>query len=253
MFANILTDVRFAFRQMWKAPGFTLVAVLTLAFGIGATSAIFSVVNGVLLRPLPYPEPASLVRVFEVVPQYGRFSVAPANFLDWRTQATAFERIAAYSTGAATLVGADGPERIPMASVSWDLFELLGVTPVLGRGFRQEEDVADANNVVVLSHGLWQRRFGGDPAVLGRSVAMSGTPVTVVGVMPAGFRLPNDEAEFWRPLGLPASATRGGHFLGVIARVKDGVTVDQAGAEMQGVANASRRRIPKPSATRPRK
>jgi putative ABC transport system permease protein len=233
----MLSDMRYGLRQMLKAPGFTIVAILTLAFGIGATSAIFSVINGVMLRPLPFPEPDTLVRVFEIVPQYGRFSVAPANFFDWRQQNGVFERIAAYTGGTDTFTGNEGPERITMTAVSWDLFELLRVAPTLGRGFRQEEDQPNQNTSIVLSHGMWQRRFGGDPNVLGRSVVLGGTPVTIVGVMPEGFYFPTRDTEFWRPVALnPAKASRGGHFLGVIARLKPGVSVPQAGAEMKAIA-----------------
>jgi putative ABC transport system permease protein len=246
MLANLLTDTRYATRQMLKTPGFTLVAVLTLAFGIGATTAIFSVVNGVLLRPLPYPQSETLVRVFEVVPRYGRFSVSPANFLDWRQRQTVFERIAAYAAGGSdTFMGFDGPERVPRALVSWDLFDLLRVTPALGRGFRADEDQPNQNNVIVLSHVMWQNRFGGDPNVLGRSVQLSGTPATVVGVMPAGFYFPTRDAEFWRPIAFnPATAPRGAHFIGVIARLKPDVSLQQAGAEMQAIAGQLAQQYP---------
>jgi len=125
MFGDFLHDMRYAVRQLIKTPAFTLVAVLTLGLGIGATSAIFSVVNAVLLRPLPYPEAERLVRVHEIVPQYGLFSVAPATFLDWRQQNSVFEHTAAYNAGSTTIAGTEGPERVPSASVSWDLFELL--------------------------------------------------------------------------------------------------------------------------------
>jgi putative ABC transport system permease protein len=231
------TDARYAVRQLRKSPGFTVVAVLTLAFGIGATSAIFSVINAVMLRPLPYPDADRLVSVFEIVPQYGRFSVAPANFLDWRQQNSVFEHISAYANGSDTYVAADGPDRIVMSSVSWDLFEALGVAPALGRGFRVEEDAPKQNAVIVISDGMWRRRFGADPEILGRSLTLSGAPVTVVGVMPPGFYFPSREVEFWRPIALnPANATRGGHFLGVVARVKPGISSGQANAEMRTIA-----------------
>ena len=235
MFADLLTDIRYGIRQMLKAPGFTIVAILTLAFGIGATSAIFSVVNGVVLRPLPYPEPERLVRVFEVVPHYGRFAVAPATFLDWRKQNDVFERLATYNNGTETFTGSEGPERITMTLVSWDIFDLLKISPALGRTFRQEEDLPKQNNAIVLSHGMWQRRFGGDPTVLGRAISLSGVPVTIVGVMPQGFYFPNRETEFWRPIGLldPSKAARGAHFLSAIARLKNGVSVQQASAAMK--------------------
>jgi putative ABC transport system permease protein len=245
---DVLRDVRYAVRQLARTPGFTLVAILTVGLGTGASSAIFSVVNGVLLRPLPYQNPDTLVRVHEIVPQYGRFSVAPASFLDWRQQNTVFERIAAFTSSTATFTDASGPERITGAVVSADLFELLGVTPSLGRSFRADEDAPGKDTVIVLSHGMWQRRFGGDPAVLGRSVTLSGTPVTIVGVMPAGFYFPRD-AEFWRPIALnPAKATRGGHFLGAIARTKPGVSLQQAGAEMKTIAERLAQQYPDSSA-----
>jgi putative ABC transport system permease protein len=249
MLAHVLTDMRYAVRQMAKTPGFTVVAVATLALGIGATSAIFSVVNGVVLRPLPYRDATSLVRVFEIVPQYGRFSVAPATFLDWRQQATAFERIGAYAPGTETYVTHDGPERVPMASVSWDMFELLGVAPALGRGFRQEEDRPQANGVIVLSHAAWQRRFGGDASVLGRTITLGGLPTAIVGIMPPGFYFPNRETEFWRPIALnPANASRGGHYLSVIARLDAGVTNEQATTEIRAVAERLAQQYPQSSA-----
>jgi putative ABC transport system permease protein len=249
MLAHLLTDMRFGIRQLLKTPGFTVVAILTLAFGVGATTAIFSVVNGVLLRPLPYPEPERLVQVLEIVPQYGRFAVAPANFLDWRQQNTVFERISAYAGGNDTYIGPEGPERVPMTSVSHDIFELLHVSPILGRSFRAEEDAPQQDNVIVISHGMWQRRFGGDPAVLGRSISLSGAPVTIVGVMPAGFFYPNRQTEFWRPIAFnPATASRGGHYIGVIARMKDGVSLEQARAEMKTIAERLAVQYPKNSA-----
>ena len=249
MLADLLTDMRYGVRQLLKTPGFTTVAVLTLAFGVGATTAIFSVVNGVLLRPLPYPDPERLVRVLEVVPQYGQFAVAPANFLDWRQQNTVFERMAAYVGGTDTFTGGEGPERLPMTSVSWDIFELLGVAPAMGRSFRAEEDLPGRNNVVVISHGMWQRRFGADPSILGRSISLSGTPVTIVGVMPPDFDFPSRQTEYWRPIAFnPSNATRGGHFIAVIARLKPGVSVQQAGAEMKTIAERLAVQYPQNSA-----
>lgn len=249
MFAHVLRDLRFGVRQLIKAPAFSLVAILTLALGIGASSAIFSVVNGVLLRPLPFPEPDSLVRVHEVVPQYGRFSVAPANFFDWRTQNTVFERIAAYSGASATFAWPDGPERVQGATVSWDLFELLRVPPALGSGFTADQDRPGSNNVIVLSHALWQRRFNSDPGVVGRAVTVNGDSLTILGVMPSDFYYPARTTEFWRPIAInPTNATRGGHFLGVVARVKSGTSVEQAGTEMKMIAERLAQQYPANSA-----
>jgi putative ABC transport system permease protein len=249
MIADVLRDVRYAVRQLIATPGFTIVAVLTLALGIGATSAIFSVVHGVLLRPLPYQDPDRLVRVHEIVPQYGRFSVAPATFLDWRQQTGAFARLAAYTGGSATFVQNDNPERVPNAVASWDLFELLGIKPSLGRGFRADEDAPGKNTVIVISYGMWQRRFGADPNVLGRSVTVNGVPVTVVGVMPPEFYFPTRETEFWQPIALnAANASRGGHFLGVVARLKPQVTLAQATAEIKEISERLARQYPDASA-----
>lgn len=249
MFAYVLRDVRFALRQLVKSPGFSVVAILTLALGIGSSVAIFSVVNGVLLRPLPYPDPGALVRVYEIVPDYGRFSVAPANFLDWRQQTTSFERIAAYGGTNGTLVWRDGPERLLGTDVSWDLFELLRVAPAAGAGFTADQDRPGSNNVIVISHGLWLRRFGADPAVVGRTVTMSGTPVTILGVMPADFYFPARTTEFWRPIAInPANPPRGAHFIGVVARLKPGLTIERAGAEMKSIAERLALQFPDSSA-----
>ncbi|HTL44887.1 MAG TPA: ABC transporter permease [Vicinamibacterales bacterium] len=249
MSAHLVRDIRYAVRQLVKAPAFTIVAVATLALGIGATTAIFSVVNGVLLQPLPYPQPDKLVRVHEVVPQYGLFSVAPANFLDWRQQNQVFERIAAYSPTSATLLRDSGPERIQGMLVSWDLFQTLGAAPALGSSFSADQDTPGANDVVVISDAMWRQEFGGDRGIVGRAVNLNGTPVTVVGVMPPGFYFPNRTAQFWRPIALnPANASRGGHFLGVVARMKPGIDVHRAEAEMQGIAERLAREYPDNSA-----
>lgn len=247
--AGLIRDAHHAVRQLARNPGFTAVAVLTLALGIGAATAIFSVVNGVLLRPLPYGNPDRLVRVHELVPQYGRFSVSPAAFLDWRRDNRVFTGMAAFVAGSGTFTGGAGPERVAGASVSWDLFDLLEVTPVVGRGFREDEDAPGRNNVIVLSHGFWQRRFGGDPAVLGTVTTLGGTPVSIIGVMPAGFYFPTRDTEFWRPVALnPASATRGGHYLYVVARLLPGVPLERAGAEMETIAERLAQEYPESSA-----
>jgi putative ABC transport system permease protein len=237
MLTELLYDTRYAVRQFAKSPAFTVIAILTLALGIGANTAIFSVVNGVLLQPLPYPEPDRLVLVHEVVPQYGEFAVAPASFLDWRRENTSFERMAAFTATSGTLVEGDTPERLMGAAVSWDLFDLLRVRPALGRSFVQEEDAPQKNRVVVLSHGMWQRRYGGDGRILERAVRLSGVPYAVVGVMPPGFAFPGREVEYWVPIALDtAKPTRGGHFLDVVARLKEGTTREQADVEMKTIA-----------------
>ena len=247
--SNVLRDGRFAIRQLLKTPGFSIVAILTLALGIGATTAIFSVINGVLLRPLPYPDPERLVVINEIVPQYGRFSVAPANVIDWRQQATSFERLAAFWARSGTLLQGESAEHVRSAAVSWDIFELLGVPPAFGRGFAAAEDAPGNDNVIVISDGMWERRFGRDPSILGRAVTLDGKPATVIGVMPRGFYFPSRDVEYWFPLAIdPAKATRGGHYLGVIARMKRGVTLAQAGAEMKTIAERLAQQYPQNSA-----
>ena len=232
--ADILRDARHGIRQLIRTPAFTAVAILTLAVGIGATTAIFSVVNGVLLRPLPYPEPERLVRVHEVIPQFGTFAVAPATFFDWQRDNASFATIAAYTTGSATIPASDGAERVPSLLASAALFDVLGVQPALGRAFSKEEDAPGRGGVAVISHGMWQRRFAGAADVLGRTLTINGRPTQIVGVMPADFYFPVRTVDLWMPVALnPANASRGAHFLGVVARMKPDVTLEQARAEMK--------------------
>jgi putative ABC transport system permease protein len=248
MLADMLRDARYGVRQLTKSPGFAAVAILTLALGIGATSAMFSVINGVLLRPLPFPDADALVRVNEVVPQYGRLSVAPATFLDWRAQNTSFERIVALQSGSATFTGANGAERLTNALVSWDFFDMARVPPMLGRTFREDEDVPGRNDVLILSHAMWQQRFGGDRTVIGRAITLNGTPATIVGVMPPEFQFPRD-AEYWTPIALDRTKpSRGAHFLAVIARLKSGVPVAQAATEMKMISERLASQYPKEGA-----
>jgi len=193
-FAEILwQDVRYGVRMLLKHPGFTFIAVLTLALGIGVNTALFSVVNAVLLRPLPYAEPERLVQIYEANAQQGfdRFAFSLANFIDHRDQQTGFEQMAAYNRWNANLTGAGEPERVQVAIVSASFLPLLRVQPLLGRGFMPEEETPGKDNVAVLSYGLWQRRFGADPGILNQSVTLSGHVCTVVGVLPADFQFPN--------------------------------------------------------------
>jgi putative ABC transport system permease protein len=248
MIGHVVRDVRFALRQIAAAPGFAAVAILTIALGIAAATAMFSVVNGVLLRPLPYAAPDRLVRVREIVPAYGPFSVAPANFLDWRDQAHPFRSIAAFTPTSATFMGADGPERLQGLLASADLFPTLGVRPLLGAVFTQAHERPGAA-VIVLGTKLWQERFGGDPAIVGRSITVNGAPTTVIGVMPPDFYFPSRAAEFWQPLALnPARAPRGAHFLGVVARLADGVDLARANEDMRVVAGRLAARYPEANA-----
>jgi predicted permease len=233
-------DVHFGVRMLMKNPGFTIVAVIALALGIGANSAIFSVVNTVLLRPLPYKDPDRLVMVWEDATKQGfpRDTPAPANYIDWRDQNQVFEGMAAIADMSFNLTGVGEPERIEGRRVSANLFTLLGVEPQLGRAFLPEEDQPGANRVVIMSHGLWQRRFGSDVTIIGKPLNLNGESYTVVGVMPPQFQFPSRTDELWTPIAFPAqeAANRGGHYLKVVARIKPGVTLQQAQTEMNAIA-----------------
>ena len=248
MFGDLWQDLRYGLRTLRKSPGFTVVAVLALALGIGADSAIFSVVNTVLLRPLPYQDPDRLVMVWEDATKagYPRNTPAPANYIDWREQNQVFEGMAAIANISFNLTGDGEPERIDGRRVSASLFPLLGVEPHLGRVFLPEEDQPGANRAVIMSYGLWQRRFGSDPDITGKQLTLNGESFTVVGVMPPHFQFPSREDELWIPIafGPNESATRGGHYLEVIARLKHGVTLQQAQAEMNTIAARLQQQYP---------
>jgi len=218
------------------------VAVLSLALGMGAISTIFSFVNGIMLRPLPYPESERLVLVDETAFKRGSpsMNVSYPNFLDWREQNHSFEDIGCYSTGGFIIgpgSGGNEPEQLKGAFVTQGLFEILGVAPILGRTFSADEDQPDHDLVVILSHGLWQRRFGSDPNILGQTLLLNNRPRVVIGVMPKGFQFP-EVAEAWGPLALNTKLwTRTDHGLLSIARLKQGVTLEQAQAEMIQIAS----------------
>jgi putative ABC transport system permease protein len=238
---TLIADVRFGLRLLLQKPGITLVAVLTLALGIGANTAIFSVVNGVLLRPLPYDEPQDLVMVWQ---DHSRIQGSPTewasfeNFTDWREQNEVFEGVFAFASYAGTLRMGE-PEQIQGASVSHDALSILGITPLLGRGFRPEEDSPAAELVVLLSHSLWQRRFGGGSGAVGERVILGETPATIVGVLPpdTGFPLISD-AEIFLPLRIDRSSScgRGCVNLRVAARLRPGVALERADADMEAIA-----------------
>jgi putative ABC transport system permease protein len=235
-------DLRYGARMLFKTPGFTLIAVLTLALGIGANTAIFSVVNRVLLFRLPYKDAGRLVMVWGSNPQQGADIdlVSPADLADWRTQNTVFEDLAATNDAPYNLTGMGEPESLIGYSLAANFFQVAGVQPALGRAFTPEEDRAGAPGVVVLSHRLWRRRFGSDLNALGRSVTLNGAPYTVIGVMPAGFQHPQ-RAELWTPLRLNSldanqANDRSFRFLRVVGRLKPGVTIEQAQGEMSRVA-----------------
>jgi len=235
---EILRDARYGLRGLWRNPGFTLVAVLSLALGIGANAAIFSLVDAVLLRPLPFADPERLVMVWEEASFAGfpRNTPAPANYADWKAQNGVFEGMAALGDGSFNLTGDGEPEKVSAKSVTADFFPLLGVKPALGRAFLPEEDRPGANKVAILSHGLWQRRYGGESGIVGRDILLNGEKHTVIGVMPAGFQFLERYINLWVPLALGEEiANRGGHYLTVVARMKPGVTVAQANADIQTI------------------
>lgn len=239
-------DLRYGIRMLVKNPGFTLVATLTLALGIGANSAIFSVVDAVLLRPLKFKAPEQLVRIWETLPQGGTGTASPPNLKDWREQNDVLAGIAAFSTPNFNLQSQDSPERVPGAAVTPEFFDVMGAPPQIGRGFRAGEDQLGNHRVVVLSHELWRRNFGADPQIVGRSIPVNGESFTVVGVMAPGFRYPSRLTELWTPLALtPARmASRGSHFLNVIARLKPGVTLEQAQQQMSLIARRIEQQYP---------
>ena len=247
---GLIQDVRYALRQLRKSPGFTAVAVITLALGIGANTAIFSVVNGVLLRPLEFPHPDQLVRVWHVPPPASfpgmtTFSVSAANYLDWKRQNHVFDAMAIYSYHGFTLTGGDKPEQVDACAATSGFFSTLGVQPMLGRVFLPEEDQPGHSNVVVLSHRLWQEHFGSNPDIVGHDIQMDGQSYLVAGVMPANFQFP-DFAQMWTPMAWTdkEKAVRGEHHSVVVARLKPGIDLKQAQAEMNTISSRLAQQYP---------
>jgi len=241
-------DIRFALRMLRKNPGFIAVVVLTLALGIGANTAVFSVVDAVLLRPLPFADPDRLMMVWEDASFMGfpQNTPAPANFVDWKKQNHVFADMAALADRTVNLTGDGEPEMQEGEAATWNVFSLLGVRPALGRTFLPEEDRPDGPKVVLLGHGLWKRRFGAGPDVVGREILINGEKHTVVGVMPPGFHFPFPYTDIWVPLGFGEKrwSERGAHFLIVVARLKPGVSLEQARADMDLVGQRLARDFP---------
>jgi putative ABC transport system permease protein len=240
---TILQDVRYALRQLRKGPGFAAVIVITLALGIGANTAIFSVVNAVLLRPLDFKDANRLMRVWHVPPAESfpgmtTFSVSAANYLDWEKQNHVFDNMAIYSYHGFTVTGGNEPEQVDASGVSSGFFATLGIQPMLGRVLSQEEDQPGPSHVVVLSYRLWKEHFGANPDVVGHNINLDGEGYLVAGVMPANFRFP-DFAQMWTPMAWTDKerAVRGEHHSMVIARLKPGVELKQAQAEMNTISD----------------
>ncbi|HKG96141.1 MAG TPA: ABC transporter permease [Gemmatimonadaceae bacterium] len=245
----LLRDLKHAFRSLSRAPGFAAAAVVTLALGIGANTAIYSVVDAVLLKPLPYADPGRLVMVYErnLDRQNDRNVVSPGNFLDWRAQSRVFEDMAGYLIWRTNLTGLGEPEEVPIQLTTASFFPVLGVKPAIGRAYTAQEDAPGGENVVVLGHGFWQRHFAGDPGVLGKKITLGGRPATVIGVMPAGFTFGRSTAELWAPFGLDPSLDYRkitGRYMEVVARLKPGVTPGQAHAEMKALAARLEQQFP---------
>jgi putative ABC transport system permease protein len=233
---NFFKDIRYAIRGLRKKPGFTLVAVVTLALGIGANTAIFSVVNAVLLKPLPFKDPDRLAIVREDATFAGipRNTPAPANFVDWKTQNRSCEDMAATASASFNLTGDGEPERIAAQSVSANFFPLLGVQPLLGRSFLPNEEQPGSNKVALLSYPLWQTRYGGKRDIVNRDIQLNGEKYTVIGVLPAGFQFVESYVRLWVPLALDQEelANRGAHYLTVVARLNSDVNMSQAQSDM---------------------
>jgi putative ABC transport system permease protein len=249
-------DLLFAFRTMRKSPGFTAVAVLTLALGIGANTAIFSVVNAVLLRPLPFPESDRIVKIWHTPPQASFpgvpiFAVSPANFLDWRTQSQAFEAMSAYGFGRYTLTGTGQAESIRMVAATKGFFSVLREQPLLGRGLLDADAAPGGDREVVMSYDFWRSHFGADPGIVGKNIQLDGQAFTVFGVMGPGFEYPlatdpSESPQMWKPLAWSEQerATRDNHNYGVVARLKSGITLQQAQAELDSISNSLARQYP---------
>ena len=250
--SGLTGDSRLAVRSLLKHPAHSLVAVATLAVAAGAATAVFSVVNVVVLRPLPYPDAHELVLVRDASPpRFPSFSVSPGRFVEWQARARAYDGFAATSNGSVSLTGDGDPERLAVAYVSATLFDVLGVQPAIGRGFTADEDRAAGSLAVVLSHGLWQARFGGRRDAVGETITIDDNPVQVVGVMPEGFDYPSEATRVWMPLRLSDEDRRryGSHYLRVIARVSDGASVAQAREDLVRAARELEAEIPDGNAT----
>jgi ABC-type tungstate transport system substrate-binding protein len=230
-------DLRYTFRTLLRQPGFTLVTILTLALGIGANTAVFSVVNGVVLRPLGYPEPDRLMFITSQFPSLGfdQFWVSPPEYLEYRDRNQVFESVGAYTTGAVNL-GSDPPSRPVSASITHELLPTLGVAPMMGRAFTAEDSIPNAPPIAILSWELWQRSFGGRQDILNQDIQVNNRATRVVGVMPPGFDIHDQKVEIWAPLTINTQTLqnqRGSHFLYLVGRLKKGMTLEQARADLE--------------------
>ena len=234
--SSLLRDIRHSVRTLRQSPGFTAVAVLTLAIGIGANTAIFSFVDAMLLKPLPYPDADRIVRVMEKPPRGERNGISTLNFLDWQRDNTVFDFMSAQTGDAVTLTGGSEPVQIRGGLVSAGYFKVFGAEPALGRTFLPGEDQLGKHQVAVISHSLWMTQFGGDPTIVNRTVLLNNEPHAIVGVLPATSAFDRAPVQIWRPLAFkPSNMTRDFHWMVSFARLKDGVTLAQARANMDAI------------------
>jgi predicted permease len=250
---TLVQDLRYGARMLMKKPGFALIAVLTLGLGIGANTAIFSVVNGVLLKPLPYRSPEQLIRLFESSRTQPRFPMSGGSFQDYRDQNSTLSGLALYTRQDLDLSQDNRPERLAALRVSAGYFDLLGAPPMLGREFRREDELPDNNQVVILSHGLWKRRFNGDPNIVGKSILLAGAPFTIVGVAAPGLQhvggdyrsmAHGESVDVWWPVPLPPQSSRFSHYMNAIGRLKPGVSPAQAYADFNTIADRLAQQYP---------
>jgi predicted permease len=239
MIGDLWQDLRHAIRLLRKKPAFTITAIVIMALGIGANTAIFSLIRAVLLRPLQFKEPDRLVMVWEDASFIGfpRNTPAPANYADWTARNETFEDMAARETRSFNLTGGSEPEKVQADAVTGSFFSILGIEPLLGRVITADDDKPEATKVAVLSHGFWQRRFGGDPELIGRDIILTDEKYTVIGVMPKGFQFFEPYIALWVPSAMSAEelAQRGNHYIEVVGRLKPGVTFEQANADIKAV------------------
>ncbi|HEX5421679.1 MAG TPA: ABC transporter permease, partial [Gammaproteobacteria bacterium] len=245
-FGSVLQDLRYTTRTLRRNPGFTLLAVMILALGIGANTAIFSLLSAVVLRPLPFKAPDRLVVLWDDFTALGGpadVEPAPANYVDWKTRARSFEDIAAMEKKTYNLTGGGEPEKLTGIRATANLFSLLGMQPLLGRTFLPDDEGADASPVVVVSRSLWMQRYGGAPAIVGRTIVLDGLKRTVIGVVPDDFEFPSADAVVWVPASFSPQelSPRDSYFWYVVARLKSGVSLDQAQAEMTSIAKIIQR------------
>jgi predicted permease len=246
--ADILRqDLRYAGRALARTPGFAFASIVVVALGIGATTAAFSIADHVLLRPLPFRDPGRLVKLWERVPEYSRMELSPGNFRDWQRMSHSFVSMGAWHGISANLIGEGAPERVDGSALTSGVLSTLGVAPLIGRSFTEEDDRAGAPGTLILSYRLWQSIFGGDPAVLGRKIILDSEPYTVIGVMPSDFLFPSRETELWTTARFQEDdyVDRANNWLGAVGRLKPGVSQATALAELSGIAAQLERQFPK--------